>query len=53
MSFNPQAAVVKQLQDEVLRLRTQLASGQFKFKLEFGCLFLYRICLFKPGLINK
>ena len=48
-SFNPQAAVVKQLQDEVLRLRTQLASGQLKFK--FGCLFFYRICLSKALLI--
>ena len=49
VSFNPQAAVVRQLQGEVLRLRTQLASGQLKFK--FGCLFLYRICLSKALLI--
>jgi len=40
--FNPQAAVVKQLQDEVLRLRTQLALGQLNFI--FGCMFLYWIC---------
>ena len=48
-TFNPQAAVVKQLQDEVFRLRAQLASGQLNF--HFGCLFLYWICLSKVGLI--